>query len=75
VSHAAHRALADVYARHPEHKGGHGLGSGGARRGRRREEGPTARELGGVPAVGEEAEVADPDEAAREHVGKLASAG
>jgi len=42
------------------------LGCGGRLRRHRGEEGPAARELGRMAPVGEEPEVADPDEAARE---------
>jgi len=64
----AHRALADVHAREAEDEGGHGLGPRSSLRRHRGEEGPTPRQLGRAPSVGEEPEVADPDEAAREDV-------
>ena len=69
----AHRALADVHARQAEHEGGHGLGSCGRGRWHRREERSTPRELGGAPSIGEEPEVADAHEAARENVEKEAA--
>ena len=64
----AHRARFDVHARQAAHAGGHRLGRRGNGRRHRREERPAARELGPTPPVSEEAEVPDPDEAAREQV-------
>ena len=68
VPRVAHRAAGDVHARHAKHERGQGFGCGGPRRGLRREEGPTPRQLGRAAPVGEEAEVADADEAGWEHV-------
>jgi len=47
-------------------RGGHGIGPRSSLRRHRGEEGPTPRECGCAPSVGEEPEVADADEAARE---------
>ncbi len=65
---AAHRAPRDVYAGQAKHEGRHGFGRGGSLRRNRGEEGPTPCQLGRAAPVGEEPEVADPDEAAREDV-------
>jgi len=62
----AHRAPRDVHAGQAEHEGGHGLGPHSSFRRHRDEERSTPRECGCAPSVGEEPEVADADEAARE---------
>jgi len=61
-------AAGDVHTCEPPEEGGHGFwrGRGGWRR--RPEEGPTAPDFVAAPAVREEPEVADPDEAGREDV-------
>ncbi len=68
MSRTSHRASRDNHAHHAQHEGDNGLWSCGSRQGRRREECPIPRELGRAAPVGEEPEVADPDEARGEDV-------